>query len=361
METVLGNLAEGLLARDCDVSVMASGTTAEDRFLRITEPVTGRVGRLIRVGRYGVLNSQPLNLSLVHLLRRELSLFPPDLVHLHLPNPLAAAAWMTVAGLTGGPLPPLLIWHHADITRQKLGKALVQPLVKRCLRQAVGISVSSVTQTRNSRELQGLQDRVRIIPFGIVPEPWVRCIPQAGEHFLFVGRLVPYKGLEVLLEAVDRLPAAQLIIVGSGPLEADLRGQIAARGLAGRVRLTGAVDPSTLVELMATARALVMPSIDASETFGLVQLEAMAAGLAVVASDLPTGVQEVGEAGVTGILVPPGDAEALAGALNRLLESADLASDMGSAARCRFEELYSRDNMVDNLLEWYGTFERKPR
>jgi glycosyltransferase involved in cell wall biosynthesis len=354
METVLENQVLGLLDSGHEVSVLVSGSTSTER----TETI-GREGGsavLTRLARLGVLASQPLTPGLVQTLHRILQSFQPDLVHLHFPNPLLAWAWQVQPWLTGGrPLPPMLVWHHADITRQRLGRMLVAPVVKRCLAQARGISVAAEGLAEGSSDLAPFRAKVRVIPFGLPPEPWVQV---AGEHqgpFLFIGRLVPYKGIEVLLEAMAQVPGARLVLVGDGPLAGSLRRLVSARGLDSRVELAGRVPRNRLLDLMATARGLVLPSLDSSETFGLVQLEAMAAGLPVIASDLPTGIRQVGVPGRTCLLTPPGDAQALAARLQHLLAEPDQARSMGEAGRERFLAHFTRQHMITQLADWYAT------
>lgn len=355
METVLWNLTEGLLDRSCEVTVLTAGDEPLDRQETVVGPGSGRRGRLVRASVYGHLNSQPLTLTMMSLIRREIALSTPDLVHLHLPNPLAAAAWLALAAGRCQGSPPLAVWYHADITRQRVGRLLVRPIVNGCLKQAVGISVSSETLALQSPVLAPWQDKVGVIPFGIDPAPWNKITPSLDGPFLFVGRLVPYKGLDVLLEAMVRVPEAGLVIVGDGPLESRLVEQAAQSGIAGRVVFAGPMVQAGVVEHLTRARALVLPSVDASETFGLVQLEAMAAGVPVIASDLATGVREVGESGQTCLLVPPGDVGALAGAMTRLLENAAYAGELGAAGRRRFQDRFTRGKMIDRLMEWYSS------
>ena len=116
-----------------------------------------------------------------------------------------------------------------------------------------------------------------------------------------------YKGLPLLCAAIGEVPGARLDIVGDGPLRTDLVDLVAAQRGRDRIRFVGEVDDFRLRELMAGARALVLPSLDRSEAFGMVQLEAMAAGLPVIASKLPTGAGEIVEDGVSGRLVPVGE------------------------------------------------------
>ncbi|RKZ20087.1 hypothetical protein DRQ50_00450 [bacterium] len=342
METVLRQQAEGLVERGCRVTVLVAGSDTD----------CGRMQKGVRVVRAltaGTIRSQPVTPTLVGLLRRELVGRGPDLVILHLPNPLAAGAWLLATAVGGVPATRLAVWHHADITRQRVDAAPARWLQARCLAQAGTVWVSSAALAAGSRELIPWRSRVEVVPFGIDPRPWQIREPRRDGPFVFVGRLVPYKGLDVLLEAVATAPGIHLDLVGSGPLGTDLSASIRDRDLGDRVRLCGELDDVELADLMSRARALVLPSIDASETFGLVQLEAMAAALPVVASDLPTGVRNVGRDGVTHIMVPPGDGAALATALVRLQDD-DLVARMGRAARLRVED-YSRDHMIDRILE----------
>lgn len=352
---MLRHLTEGLLDRSCEVTVLTAGEGSLGSRETVSGPSSGRTGLLVRAPVYGHLNSQPLTLTLMGLMRREIAHLEPDLVHLHLPNPLAAAAWLGLKACRTGALPPLAVWYHADITRQRLGRLLMGPIVQACLRQAEGISVSSETLAAASTVLAPWREKTKVIPFGIDPDPWSRIKPTLDGPFLFVGRLVPYKGLGVLLEALARVPGPELIIVGEGPLESPLRSLVSSLALEGRVVFAGPMDQSGVAQHLARARALVLPSLDASETFGLVQLEAMASGVPVIASDLPTGVKEVGVPGRTCRLVPPGDEEALARVLADLYEDAAAGRQMGAAGRQRFQENFTREMMLDRLLAWYAS------
>ena len=247
----------------------------------------------------------------------------------------------------------MAVWHHADITRQRLGRVVVGPVVRRCLAMARGISVASTGLAENSADLAPFRDRVRVIPFGLPAAPWDQVQSDFSGPFLFIGRLVPYKGLEVLLRAIQLVPSAGLVLVGEGPLRATLAGLIRERGLQDRVRLAGRLEDAQVRELMAGCRGLVLPSLDRSETFGLVQLEAMAAGLPVIASDIPTGIRQVGVPDQTCLLAPAGDVPGLAAVLGRVMAEPELGPRLGRAGRERFQELFTRRVMIRNLLAWY--------
>lgn len=352
METVLRDLAEGSVARGSAVRVIVAGDGVSPSVENIGPD--GR-GRLIRLPVPWVSNSQPLTPGLAGALRREIRDFEPDLVHLHLPNPLAALTWLTLERWPGLDLPPLVVWYHADITRQRLGGALAAPVVRRLLERAAGICVSTPGLKASSPFVRPHAERTRVIAFGIEPEPWASVEPRGNGPFLFVGRLVGYKGLGVLLEAVAGVPDAQLVLVGEGPLEEKIRREIRRPELSGRVRLAGPRTRGELARLMTDTRAVVLPSLDRSETFGLVQLEAMASGVPVIVSDVETGISAVGEPGVTGLVVPPGDVEALAAALAAFQEDPDRARTMGRSGRRLFQSKYRREAMMEDLFSWYDS------
>jgi phosphatidyl-myo-inositol alpha-mannosyltransferase len=183
-------------------------------------------------------------------------------------------------------------------------------------------------------------DRFEVVPNGVEVARFAR-VPErdaAGhdgpETLLFVGRLEPRKGLATLIEAFVRLrsdrPGVRLVVVGEGPERA--RCEAALPGSLRRdVRFLGRVDDAALVDAYAEADLYVSPALG-GESFGIVLLEAMAAGRAVVASDLP-GYRSVVSPGRDGLLVPPGDAAALATALAGLLDDPDRRASMIAAGR----------------------------
>jgi glycosyltransferase involved in cell wall biosynthesis len=362
METALRHLSEGLLAAGHEVRVLVAGHGPRT----VREDLPGVPGGLVRAGALGTWNGQPLTFGLPILLRRELATFDPDIVHLHLPNPLACLAWRLASPRTKRARPLLAVWHHADIVRQRRAGRLVGPLVRRCLTEAAGICVSSEAWRGRSHELAPWRTKVAVIPFGIDLAPFLAREPLGAGPLLFVGRLVPYKGLDELLEAVAGLPDVRLDIVGDGPERARLVRRCAAGDLHGRVRLRGEVPDADLPAVMAGSLALVLPSRDLSETFGLVLVEAMAAGLPLITSDLPTGVRELNRPGETGWLVAPGDAAALRSALAEVIADPGQARRLGRNGRILAEQRYSRDRLAEDLGAWYsglagdvGTDERR--
>ncbi len=169
---------------------------------------------------------------------------------------------------------------------------------------------------------------------------------------LFVGRLRYYKGLDTLIRALPRIHG-RLRIVGIGPMEAEWRALAQETGVADRIEWLGEAPDEALPGLYHAADLFVLPASHPSEAFGLVQVEAMAAGLPVVCTELGTGTTYVNIDGVTGLVAPPRDPEALAAAINALIADPERRAAMGRAARERVEREFALDVMVDRVLALY--------
>ena len=353
METVLRNLVEGLLDEGLSVRALVSSHDGPQREEMVAGPVTGRAGLLVRAERIATVHSQPINPALPVLLRRQVLEFQPHLVHLHLPNPLALTVWDIMSRLTPGRMPGLVVWHHADITRQKLGASLLHRWKAGVYQRCRGVCVSSRSLAEASPHLRGLGSRVQIIPFGIEPQPWRAVQSTFADGFLFVGRLVQYKGLKVLLEAVALCgPEVRLTVVGEGPLEEWLLERLQDAALAERVCFRGACSDNDLVDLMAGATGLILPSLDVSETFGLVQLEAMAAGLPVVASRVG-GIPGFATDGQNILFAEPDDVDGLAQRMAGLADDAALRARLSQQAGHDVGTGYGWDAVAKRTLEIY--------
>ncbi len=176
-------------------------------------------------------------------------------------------------------------------------------------------------------------ERLRIVHCGVSPALYDRpraAVQNGGLHLVFVGRLAPVKGLRVLIEAIGALddPAVRLTIVGDGSERAALEAM--AVPLGDRIRFTGYQSQDEVAAILATANAFVLPSF--AEGVPVVLMEALAAGLPVIATRI-TGVPELVEDGVSGFLVPPGDPQALTGAIAALAARPDGGRAMGAAGR----------------------------
>jgi rhamnosyl/mannosyltransferase len=351
MEYVVGRLAEGAGSAGHEVRVIsATGSGwARPTGHRLTEPPRLHV-TVVRLPTHGVWWSQPVVPSYITAAR-----WPADLVHLHHPHPLAdLAALLSVRA-------PLVVTHHSDIRRQAAVRPLYLPLVRAALRRAKAIVVATPSHVTSSRELQGFEAKVRVIPFGVdtarfTPPERVMRPPgfptSPGPVGLFVGRLVGYKGLDILLDALAGT-TLRMVILGDGPLRGPLTERAAALGLGDRVTFLGAVSNDMLPSYYQAADYFVLPSTTTAEMFGIVLIEAMACGRPVISTDLPTGVREVNVAGETGLVVPVGDVQMLRQALLRLAGDEAERRRLGAAGRRRVEERFTLRQMVDAHLALY--------
>lgn len=265
-----------------------------------------------------------------------------DLLALHAPFPLADL----VFAFGFGRKRPLVVHWHADIVTHAGLRRFVEPLMRRTLRRAKAIIVSDRVLVDNTPLLREFEDKCRVVPFGIDTSgyDWPKIEPHhvndRGRLVLACGRLVPYKGFDVLIRAAAA-HNFEVWIIGEGTERPRLEQLIRELGLGERVRLLGSVDDYERIKLMRLADVFVMPSVTNAETFGLVQLEAMAAGRPVVNTALDTAVPRVARHGVEAITVPPGDVEKLGEAIDTLVRDPERRRRMGLAARTRALTRYS--------------------
>lgn len=245
-----------------------------------------------------------------------------------------------------------LVWHLHEIVTDRPGRALLHGLVRLLADRVVVVSDAA------GDSLSGTGRRIAtVIPNGIEGRPPLGP-PASPPLVAYVGRLSARKGPDVLLRAMaslgDRHPAARLVFCGDEfgggeAIASELRALAARLGVAERVELQPFREDVT--DLLQAATVVVSPSV-LPESFGLILLEAMASGRAVIASD-HGGPRELVVDGETGFLVPPGDEAALAAALDRLLADPALATRLGEAGRARARARFSLDASVRRFEELY--------
>ena len=359
VETVLSQLANGLHAVGHEVSVLCFGER------EVIEELDGikifRVPPLLRVG------SAPLGWGYYREYRR-LSAWA-DAVHFHSPNPMGELSYLLA------PKPKhTIVTYHGDAVRPRVLLACYDAVMRLFLNRCSVVCVTSPKLALNSRVLSRLRRKIDVIPIGIDLKRFTNQSPETGRAaqklvaglgeftLLFAGRLVYYKGLEVLLNAIAELNCETAIsvgalIVGAGPLEQELKDIIERRGLREHVRLIPPQPDDIYTALFRCADCFVLPSLYPVEAFGISMLEAMASGLPSVSTELGTGTSWLNQDGVTGLVVPPGNVQAMANAIRHLRDHPMERLCMGNAARQRAAELFDERAMLEGYSNIIADFE----
>lgn len=323
-------------------------------------------GPVLRVPVWATAAFTPVSPGWPCRLDRLIRRWRPDVLHLHMPNP---AVFWALALPSARRLPWLVHWH-ADVPvdagdrRVRALYRFYRPLERAVLRRADAVIATSAAYARSSLPLRPWQHKVRVVPLGLpdrqpaAPDP-TRWPADTGVRILFVGRFSYYKGLEVLIEAVRMLPAdCSVLLVGDGDRKAAIEAAARAAGIGDRVRFAGALDDAALARAFAAADVLCLPSIERSEAFGLVLLEAMRAGVPCIATAVPgSGMAEVvgdeTEPDCAGRVVAHGDPAALAAAIATLRAQPDLRARLGAQGRQRFAHRFRIDRVANELSATY--------
>ncbi|MFQ5705297.1 MAG: glycosyltransferase [Gemmatimonadales bacterium] len=350
LEHAVATLAEGAAARGHRVRVVsATGSGWTGRRGSFDPRVDAAGVEVVRLPTPGVFWSQPLARGYIRAAR-----WLADIVYVHRPHPLADLAVLL------GPRRCTVVFHHSDVQRQRLVRAVYGPLARKVAGAAAATVVATRAHLDNAEDLgpRG-REKARVIPYGVdgmrfapgrdLPRPEIFG-SAGGPVGLFVGRLVGYKGLDVLLGAVVGT-GLRVVIVGDGPLREQLERQIRELDIATQVSLTGTVPEADLPAYYSAADYFVLPSNSPAEMFGISLIEAMACGKPVISTSLPTGVREVNAKDESGLEVAPGDVGELRTAMKRLAGDRELRARLGAAARKRVEDRFTLDRMVDAHLD----------
>ena len=280
-----------------------------------------------------------------------------DVGILHVPNPLGA-----VAALAAWRKPLIVLWH-ADFDHRLLGK-VTQPIDVALARRAEVIVAPTSVHLAESNRARHLVRKGKVIPFPFAPHPGrefavppglVGRIGQAARSrpiVLAAGRLVPYKGFDVLVRAMAQVEGLYCVIAGGGPLKSVLERQIATEGVADKVVVTGQIGDDEMGALLNLAHFGCLPSVTAQEMYGLTQVEMMAAGKPVISTRLErSGVPSVNRHGETGLLAEPGNSEELAAHLTALATDDALHARLAAGADHAFRTQYSLGPVGEQYAE----------
>ena len=300
--------------------------------------------KIVRCSTLFTFRSLPISFSFFREFFKQIKTH--DIVHLHEPFPLGSiVAWMLNKNT------PLVITWHSDIVRQNFLKWLVLPFQYLVLKRVDMIIVTSENMKNNSF-VRKFKNKTQMIPLSIKNEYVKKEINANESYFLFVGRFVYYKGIIDLMEAIKSVEIP-LKLIGSGPLWKTVVNQVNGQHLDHVELIKGPVSDEVLRDYFMKCSAFVFPSNAKSEAFGLVQLEAMAAGKPVINTRLKTGVPEVSIDGETGITVNPNAPHELAEAMRKLHENPELRQRLGQNARERVKQHFVHSVTIPKIEAIY--------
>lgn len=351
IEKHMSLLSQKLSLRGIEVTAIVSNTTNKFE--------VGSIGNvnIIKVPQWGRMASAPINPTLPFWIRRLGA--KHDLLHFHLPNPTSVVSYLMT-----GMRKPIIATYHSDIVRQRRLRNIYMPFLHYFLKCKVNrIIATSPVYKQNSRLLRRFSGKCSVIPLGIETESFeekpnsLQRIKKIKERYkepiiLFVGKFRYYKGLHILVRAMQGVKA-KLLLIGSGPIERELRAEVQQLGLNDHVEFIGQVPDGTLIDYFKACDMFVLPSIFKSEAFGIVILEAMACAKPVISTELGTGTTFVNINKKTGLCVAANDVTELRAAMNYLIENPEVKEQLGCNGRIRVNTIFGASTMVDNTIKLY--------
>lgn len=343
-------LAEGTVKAGHEVTVLCSNESWEYK-----EEMMNGV-RVIRLPRYSIAFSQPITMSFFWKAKKWMNW--ADIVQVHTPNPLAELGFLLQDNNK-----KIIVNYHCDVVRQKNLVKFYGPVAQKVLKRADKIVVSTPNHLKFSKALHGFENKTEVIPFGVRAKHAKKTLEinnhmksikdKLGDYFLFVGRLVPYKGVDVLLRAMTSIDQ-KVAVIGKGPRWEAWHQLAEDLGVREKIHFLGPVeDDSEFAAYLHGCHSLVLPSINESEAFGIVLIEAMSCAKPVITTNLKSGVPWVNDAGVTGLQVEPNDVEGLRAALKEMASNHEMRRAMGDSARLRFEKMFQIETMVSAYVDLY--------
>jgi rhamnosyl/mannosyltransferase len=352
IESVTYEITEGLNHLNIQTDVLCSSVNLQTSF-----ELTSKGYTITRAGSLGRILSTSISPAMIlHMLKIRNEY---DLIHLHMPNPMAAfAIWLT------RPKAKLVTHWHSDIVHQKIALKFYAPLQNWILKRSDTIIATSEPYFLSSKALAPWKSKVAIIPLGITPqknanikEIFLKIQKKyLNKKIIFsLGRMTDYKGFDVLINAAKEVNDDIIILIGgSGDLLSKHCNQVVNEGVQEKIFFLGRISDEEAQAYLEASSVFCLPSNARSEAFGVVLLEAMAASKPVIATNIQgSGVPWVNQNGITGINVTPSDYLELAGAINKLSSNNELALKMGKSGKKRFELNFTSNKMIKQIIRVY--------
>lgn len=350
VEKVMYDIMLGLSGRGVDCDMLCAMADGPSRVVDINSHA-----RLIGCHTVCKVAATMLSPAMVRSLRKKCAEY--DIIHVHHPDPMACLA-LFLSGYKG----KIVLHWHADIEKQRILLKFYTPLQNWLLKRADAILGTTPVYTAESPFLAQVGHKVRCLPIGITPVPAPPAAADLlrrsypGKKIVFsLGRLVEYKGYRYLIEAARHLPDNYVVLIGGeGPLRSELEALILSLDLTGKVKLLGRIEDKDLPAYYGACTLFCLSSIRKTEAFAIVQIEAMSCHKPVVATRIPhSGVAWVNQHGISGLNVPPMDANALAEAIMAITSDPAVYAGYSERAGLRYHTLFTRDKMIEDLLEVY--------
>lgn len=349
IENHIKTLAEAQAAAGHEVTVLVTNPAKE-----ASEAVVNGV-RVIRAWRMATVASTPLSPTFPLVLAKQ----NPDITHLHFPYPVGE-----MSQLLSGNGRSFVITYHSDVVRQQGILRFYRPLLRRVLQKASRIIATSDRYIASSAFLAPLAQKCVVVPLAVDPAPFAAAKPLLSAAsvptLLFVGQHRYYKGVGDLIRALPHIDA-RLLIGGDGPMRPSWQALAEQLDVMGKIRFLGRVPDGDLPGLYAGADIFVLPANARAEAFGKVLLEAMAAGLPCITTEVGTGTSFVVQDGVSGLVVAPRNPDALVTAVNYLLANPELRTQMGAAGQARVLLEFTPEKMVSRVDAVYQDVLRTQR
>ena len=329
--------------------------------------------QVVRAAMWARLSFAPISPTFAWHMKRLIKTFKPDILHLHLPN--ASAFWALLLP-SARRIPWVVHWHADVITSDqgmlmKLLYLLYRPFERALLTRAQAIVATSLPYRDSSEPLQPWINKCHVVPLGVDPERFdVGGTSEADRdsytlknrdeqsssllQVLAVGRLTYYKGFRYLIEAAANSPNIHINLVGKGDQARELKALATSLNVQDRVTFHGILTDAELAQKMIQADCICLPSIERTEAFGMVLLEAMYFGKATVISNVSgSGMGWIVDDDITGLKVTPADAGALATAFERLNANRDELATMGRRGKKKFDDQFEINHAINRLIEVY--------
>lgn len=316
-----------------------------------------------RAGSLTNIFSTSISFEYIFLLRNIIAEY--DIIHIHLPNPLANIA-LLASKLEGKKI--VLHWH-SDIIKQKKLLKFYRPLQTWLLKRADAIIGTSEKYIFESEEIKSYSEKCVAIPIGIDDSRLqsrpdvVKKIKEKYENkkiIFSIGRHVYYKGFEYLISAAGLLDENFVVLIGGdGPLRSELQQKIKAEGLEKKVYLVGKIPNNELGSYFEACDIFCLPSILKSEAFGVVQIEAMSFGKPIVATNIKgSGTSWVNQHGISGLNVEACDPIALSKAICAITKDEEVYLKYCLASKTRFNNIFKREVMFEKIKELYDSLSK---